>query len=126
MLLAIAKLTFDKAFELVLLHKSAAQNACMLSNLLSATTVHFADLPDLPKDLPSRRSCYRFGGSHPVKDCRFKDTVCNYCHKDTLYTSAAAESDNSSQGALSPPSRKARVKKHTGWREKLNHPQEAP
>ena len=31
-LLAVAKLTFNKAFELALLHKSAAQNACVLSS----------------------------------------------------------------------------------------------
>ena len=80
-LLAVAKLTFDKAFELALLHESAAQNARLLSNPLSATPVHFADPPGLPKDSPSGKSCYRCGGSHYAKDCRFKDTVCNYCHK---------------------------------------------
>ena len=80
-LLAVAKLTFDKAFELALLHESAAQNARLLSGPSPTTTVHFAEPPGLPTDLPSGKVCYRCGGSHYAKDCRFKDTVCNYCHK---------------------------------------------
>ena len=79
-LLAVAKLTFDRAFELALLHESAAQNARLLSNPSSTAPVHFAD-PSLPGDSTSVKSCYRCGGSHYAKDCRFKDTVCNYCRK---------------------------------------------
>ena len=80
-LLAVAKLTFDKAFELALLHKSAAQNACLLSNPSSLTPVHFADRPGLPKDPPSKKSCYHCGWSHYTKDFHFKETVCNSYHK---------------------------------------------
>ena len=80
-LLAVAKLTFDKAFELALLHESAAQNARLLSDPSSTAPVHFADPTGLPKDQPSGNSCYRCGGSHYAKDCRFKDTVYNYCRK---------------------------------------------
>ena len=52
-LLAVAKLTFDKAFELALLHESAAQNARLLSDPSFTTAVHYADLLGLPKDPPS-------------------------------------------------------------------------
>ena len=46
-LFAVAKLTFDKAFELALLHESAAQNARLLSDPSFTTPVHFADPPGL-------------------------------------------------------------------------------
>ena len=76
-LLAVSKLTFDKAYELSLLHESAAQNARLLSEP-STVPVHFTDPPKNP---PSGSSCYRCGGNHYVKDCRFKDAICNYCRK---------------------------------------------
>ena len=80
-LLAVAKLTFDKAFELALLHEAAVQNARLLSAPSSTAPVHYADSPGPPKNTQSGKSCYRCGGSHYAKDCRFKDAVCNYCHK---------------------------------------------
>ncbi|ETW98968.1 MAG: hypothetical protein ETSY2_41825 [Candidatus Entotheonella gemina] len=80
-LLAVAKLTFDKAFELALLHEAAVQNARLLSSPSSTAPVHYADSPGLPKDTQPGKSCYRCGGSHYAKDCRFKDAVCNYCRK---------------------------------------------
>ena len=80
-LLAVAKLTFDKAFELALLHEAAVQNARLLSAPSSTAPVHYADSPGPPKNTQSGKSCYRCGGNHYAKDCRFKDAVCNYCHK---------------------------------------------
>ena len=80
-LLAVAKLTLDKAFELSVVHEAAAQNARLLRGPLSTMTVHFAAPAGLPKDLPPRESCYCCGGSHYAKDCRFKDAKCNHCHK---------------------------------------------
>ena len=80
-LLAIAKLTFDRAFELALLHESAAQNACVLHDSSGTAPVHFADPSGPSKDAPSGKSRYRCGGNHYTKDCRFKDAVCSYCHK---------------------------------------------
>ena len=80
-LLAVSKLTFHKAFELALLHESAALNSRLLSTP-NATPVHYASPPaGLPKDQPTGRSCYRCGGNHYAKECRFKEAVCNYCHK---------------------------------------------
>ena len=77
----MVKLTFDKAFELTLLHESAAQNARLLGNPSPIAPVHFADPPGLPRRSPSGKTCFRCGGSHYATDCHFKDTVCNYCHK---------------------------------------------
>ena len=79
-LLAVAGLTFEKAFERALLHESAVQNARMLN---APADVHRTPLE--PRSTPSegrqQAECYRCGGSHAAKDCRFRDSVCNYCHK---------------------------------------------
>jgi len=80
-LLAVAKLTFDKAFELALLHESAVQNARLLRDSSSAKTVHYADPAGPPKDPSPGKPCFRCGGRHHAKDCRFKNAKCNYCHK---------------------------------------------
>ena len=68
-LLAVAKLTFDRAFELALLHESAVQNARLLRDSPSTKPVHYADPAGLPKDLSPEKSCFRCGGSHYAKDC---------------------------------------------------------
>ncbi len=26
-------------------------------------------------------ACYRCGGSHAARDCRYRDSICNFCHK---------------------------------------------
>ena len=83
-LLSAAKLTFDKAYELALLHESAVQNARVLSGLSSSTaSMNFADTSPRPtREAPQGKlSCYRCGGNHQAKSCRFKDTVCNFCNK---------------------------------------------
>ena len=78
-LLAVAKLTYDKAYELAVLHESAAQNSHLLSS--STTAVQYTD-PGLPGTRDqSKKPCYRCGGKHSFKTCRFKDFVCNFCSK---------------------------------------------
>ena len=57
-LLAVAKLTFDRAFELALLHESEAQNARLLSYPSSTVPVHFAD-PSLPGDSTSVKPLFK-------------------------------------------------------------------
>ena len=79
-LLAVAKLTYDKAYELAVLHESAAQNSCLLSSS-STTPVHYVD-PDPPhKDMRLGKPCYRCGWKHSATTCHFKDVVCNFCYK---------------------------------------------
>ena len=79
-LLAVAGLTFEKAFERALLHESAAQNARLLSAPVAVHRTPAEPRPAAGEDRP-RAACYRCGGSHASKDCRFRDSVCNYCHK---------------------------------------------
>ena len=63
-LLAVAKLTFDKAYELALLHESAAQNTRLLQNPSSTVPVHFANpAASLTSDSQSGKQCYRCGGT---------------------------------------------------------------
>ena len=83
-LLAAAKLTFDKAYELALLHESAVQTARVLSGPSSSTaSVNFADTSPRPtREAPQGKlSYYRCGGNHQAKSSRFKDTVCNFFNK---------------------------------------------
>ena len=89
-LLAVAKLTFEKAYELAVLHEAAVQNSRLLGGpSTTLTPVHFAD-PDPPashrttgpsNDRANDKECYRCGGKHLATTCRFKDSVCNFCRK---------------------------------------------
>ena len=76
-LLAVAGLTFQKAFERALLHESAVQDARLLS---APVAVHHTPV-EPPSDDRPRAACYGCGGSHASRDCRFRNSVCNYCHK---------------------------------------------
>ena len=77
-LLAVAKLTYDKAYELAVLHESAAQNSRLLSSS-STTPVHYVD-PDPPhKDMRLGKPCYQCGGKHSATTCHFKDVVNLLC-----------------------------------------------
>ena len=81
-LLAVAKLTYDKAYELAVLHESAVQNSRLLSTS-TTTSVHYSgSTPTVspPQDSQSKQ-CYRCGGNHLAKTCRFKEFVCNFCSK---------------------------------------------
>ena len=86
-LLSVPKLTFDKACELALLHKSAEQNSKVLSVPTSVhRTKRDASAPAHPKvndrnQAHPETSCYRCGGQHSAKSCHFKDSVCNFCRK---------------------------------------------
>ena len=81
-LLAVPKLTFEKAFELALLHESAEQNAQILR---APVEVHVTSTPApnaTGRDRPTSSSlCYRCGGQHLAKMCRFKEVLCNHCGK---------------------------------------------
>ena len=77
-LLCTTNLTFDKAVQLALLHEAAEQNAKVLSAPLAVHRTEPAQAPDGPKrtsyGAPARRetACYRCGGKHQAKSCRFK------------------------------------------------------
>ena len=87
-LLAVTKLTFEKACELALLHESAEENSKVLS---APTAVHrtereapaFAHLrrDDSSTQGRSDSPCYRCGGQHDASRCRFKESLCNFCGK---------------------------------------------
>ena len=79
-LLAIAELTFEKAIEKALLHESAVQNAQMLN-----APADVYRTPVEPRSIQSENrrqtECYRCGENHAARDCRFRDSLCNYCKK---------------------------------------------
>ena len=79
MLLAVAKLTYDKAYELTLFHESAAQNSRLLNTMLH--TQPFPVHHSSPSENKQPAKCYRCGGSHSARTCRFKDYECNFCSK---------------------------------------------
>ena len=87
-LLSVAKLTFDKACELALLHESAEENSKVLS---APTAVHHTER-QAPATAEPRRGdsdtqdrpeipCYRCGEQHTANNCRFKESLCNFCGK---------------------------------------------
>lgn len=78
-LLAVAKLTYDKAYELALLHESAAQNSRLLNTTLPTQPVpaHHSS----PSENKQPAKCYRCGRSHLARTCHFKDYECNFCLK---------------------------------------------
>ena len=78
-LLAVANLTYDKTYELVVLHESAAQNSQLLS--ATPTTVHYTTPHRSDLSTKDQSKCYRCGGNHSPKSCCFKDYVCNSCSK---------------------------------------------
>ena len=75
-LLAVAKLTCYKAYQLALLHKSAAQNSCLLNTTLPTQPV------PVHHSIPQPAKSYRCGGSHSARTCCFKDYKCNFCYKN--------------------------------------------
>ena len=78
--LAVAGLTFQKAFGRALLHESAVQNARLLSVPVAVHCTPVELRPAPGEDRP-RAACYHCGGSHASKECRFHDSICKYCHK---------------------------------------------
>ena len=78
-LLAVANLTYDKAYELAVLHESAARNSQLLS--ATPTPVHYTTPRESDPSTKDQSKCYRCGGNHSPKSCRFKDFVCNFCSK---------------------------------------------
>ena len=84
-LLEVAKLTFEKAFEIAQLHEAAEQNSKALN---APVDVHRPSTPTEHRSRPTDRTtdratiaCYRCGGRHSAGDCRFRSSVCNYCKK---------------------------------------------
>ena len=95
-LLAVSRLTFDKAFELALLHESAAQNARLLSDQ-STAPVHYADPAGLPKDPRQGSAIVVEGTTTPAIAGSKTPCVTIVTRRDTSNTSVA---DNSTYGLL--------------------------
>ena len=87
-LLSVAKLTFDKACELALLHESAEEN----SKVLSVPTVVHHNKCQAPAIAEPRRGdsdtqdhpkipYYHYERQHTTNNCRFKESLCNFCGK---------------------------------------------
>ena len=84
-LLEVAKLTFEKAFEIAQLHEAAEKNSKALNapvdvHRTSTLTEHHSRPTDHTTDRATI-ACYRCGGRHSASDCRFRSSVCNYCKK---------------------------------------------
>lgn len=94
-LLSETDLTFKKAYDMAIAQETAVRNAKDLKS--TSTEVH-----KLSQGRPNHRkhgsnknpepknaagpssetpTCYRCGGKHWSRDCRFKDSECNFCHK---------------------------------------------
>ena len=84
-LLEVAKLTFEKAFEMALLHEAAEQNSRALNAPLdvhrTSTSIKHRPRPTDRTTDRATTACYRCGGRHLANDCRFRSSVCNYCKK---------------------------------------------
>ena len=86
-LLAINNLTFEKALDYALLHEAAERNTKVLNEPLVVQQVSQCSAPSTGTTgtaITTARTesvCYRCGGQHWAKECRFKDSVCNYCKK---------------------------------------------
>ena len=84
-LLAEAKLTYKKAFDLAQAAELAAQNARELQappitvNAMQRASNASSNASSNERD---RQQCYRCGGTqHRATHCRFKDFECRFCHK---------------------------------------------
>ena len=106
-LLVVAKLSYEKAYELAVLHESAAQNSRLLSTShATPVAVHYRASSTNPSSEDAQpRQCYRCGGSHAAKTCRFKD-VCNFCSKRG-HIQRVCQSRLRQQQSRSPPARSA-------------------
>ena len=86
-LLSIAKLTFDKACELALLHEFVENSKVQSAPTAVHRTEREAPAPAHPRWGDSgtkgrpETPCYRCGGQHTANNCRFKDSSCNFCGK---------------------------------------------
>ena len=86
-LLAINNLSFEKALDYALLHEAAERNTKVLNEPSVVQQVSQCSAPftgttgtaTARAELES--ACYRCGGQHWAKECRFKDSVCNYCRR---------------------------------------------
>ena len=84
-LLELAKLMFEKAFEMAQLHDAAEQHSRALNKPLDVhrtliLTKHHLGPTDHTTDRVAT-ACYRCGGRHYANDCRFRLSVCNYSKK---------------------------------------------
>ena len=131
-LLAVAKLTFDKAYELALLHESAAQNTRLLQNPSSIVPVHFANpAASLTSDSQSGSNAIVAEGATWPRPAVLK-TLCVIiaAKRGTFVTFVANSSDNCSYRALllrqRSICRKIRISKRTNWTENFKRPPQTP
>ena len=123
-LLAVAKLSYEKAYELAVLHESAAQNSRLLSTSHAMpVAVHYRASSTNPSSEDAQpRQCYRCGRSHAAKMCRFKDVVCNFCSKRG-HIQRVCQSRLRQQQSRSPPAGSAPGKQpYTHWVEEGTEP----
>ena len=80
-LLAEAKLTFTKAFELAQAMEAADRNAKDLEKASGIHAVWTQNKPAGQRRGPTTSLCYRCGGPHLASVCRFKDSECHHCGK---------------------------------------------
>ena len=84
-LLSEKDLTFQKAQDIVLALEAADANAGEVETTIQPPQPQINSLYKGPvsKSRSTRAPppCYRCGGSHSHRECRFQDSTCHYCHK---------------------------------------------
>ena len=122
-LLAIADLTFDKAVTDAQADELATRDAVEVSadssrsgasgGSSSVHQVYSTSKTRLPSGRQAETSpCYRCGGQHSPKECRFRDAECRFCHKighlQRVCRSKNAPADSKKAGAKPVPKPRGR------------------
>ena len=100
-LLGEEDLTYKSAMKIVLALESADSQ---VKELHGATKIHHVRKPwqsQRPKrqdTLPQIVPCFRCGGKHEPKECRFKDSECHFCHKKGHISKVCRKKTWSQQG----------------------------
>ena len=116
-LLAEAKLTFTKAFELARAMEAADRNAKDLKKASGTHAVGTQNKPAGQRRGPTTSLCYRCGGPHLASVCRFKDSECHHCRKKGTLPKRAAlklsRPHRSSHATALPIKTKGELRRHT-------------
>ena len=100
-LLGEEDLTYKSAMKIVLALESADSQ---VKELQGATKIHHVRKPwqsQRPKrqdTIPQIVPCFRCGGKHEPKECRFKDLECHFCHKKGHISKVCRKKTWSQQG----------------------------
>ena len=80
-LLAEPKLTLKRAVEIAIAMELAVKNVVDLQNTKQSVDAHQVHRVNKSKPTKSQHDCYRCGGKHDSKTCRFREAKCFNCQK---------------------------------------------